>query len=85
MSVYTIILDTPNDAAWQAIRENWPGRNYVHNDRVAFVAPEDIVLTSDIAQKVGIYEGDAWGIVVEIEHYAGYADRALIEWLHKFS
>ena len=52
----------------------------------ALVNPEETTLTRDISQTVGITEGkNASGLVVELGHYHGFSDRALVEWLDKFS
>lgn len=86
MSTYIIILDAPSEEAWQAVRDHWRHRHYIMNDYAALVTPEETTLTKDISQTVGITEGkNASGLVVELGHYHGFSDRALVEWLDKFS
>ena len=52
-------------------------------DQIAFISASEFTLTKSVAEKVGIIEGDAWGLVIELKHYSGYADRTLVEWLDK--
>ena len=54
MSTFAVYLDQPDPGAWEALRQNWPERHFILDERVAFVAPEGIVLTSDVARTVGV-------------------------------
>ena len=85
MSISAIILHEPNEAVWQAVRNTWlGGRHYILTDRVAFVAPEGITLTQDIANRIGM-SGNVLGIVIEFDKYSGFNHSGLWEWLDKVS
>ena len=85
MSISAIILNESNEAVWRAVRDRWPdGRHYILTDRVAFVAPEGITLTQDVADHVGM-SGDVLGIVIEFDKYHGFNHSGLWEWLDKVS
>lgn len=67
MSVYAVSLNQPDEAAWKALRDAWPGRHFILTDRMAFVAPEGITTTAQIAEAVGIGgESDLLGLVLEV-------------------
>ena len=88
MSIYVIFLERPNVAAWNQVRHMWPNRHHIVHETVALVAPEEVTLTREIAVAVGIASESttgATGLVVEFAHHYGFADRALVEWLDKFS
>ena len=86
MAIFIIILDDPSETAWQAVRKHWPnGSHHLHSDQVAFISATKLTLTKSVAEKLGIIKGDAWGLVIELKHYSGYADRTLVEWLDKSS
>ena len=83
MSTFAIYLNAPNEAAWSAVRQAWPGRHFILDDRLAFVAPTDDTLTSDIAAHVGMDAGGPHGVVAEITSYFGYNRPDLWEWMQK--
>ena len=85
MSTFAVYLHQPDAGAWEAIRQNWPNRHFILDERVAFVAPEGIVLTSDVAKTVGVAtDADSrLGIVLEISAYFGFDRNDLWEWLSK--
>ena len=84
MSIYLIALNEPNAAAWTAVRDKWPARHYILTDHMAFVAPEGIVLTQEIADALGINsERRISGFVVELNNYSGLSRAALKEWIGK--
>lgn len=85
MRVFAIYLNNPKEDAWRALRERWPGRNYILDDRLAFVAPKDeIVLTSQIAAAMGMVPGlETWGVVMELSAFNGFNQNDLWEWLDK--
>ena len=62
----------------------WPDRYFILDDRLAFIAPEGITLTSDTAETVGVKsEEDLLGVVVEFSSYSGFNRSDLWEWLSK--
>ena len=84
MGTYAIFLNQPSQHAWDAIRMKWPDRHFILDDRLAFIAPEGIILTSDIAETVGVKsEEDLLGVVVEFSSYSGFNRSDLWEWLSK--
>lgn len=84
MSTYAVFLNAPNQSAWDAIRAEWPGRHFILDDRLAFVAPEGISTTADIANAVGINpETGRQGIVLEHSVHTGFNRNDLWEWLGK--
>lgn len=85
MNINAIILNEPNEAVWQAVCDTWPDdRHYILTDQVAFIAPEGITLTEDIAHHVGM-SGDVLGIVIEYDKYHGFNHSGLWKWLDKVS
>ena len=86
MNIYMIVLDEPNDSAWQNIQEFWPEDHFIHTERVAFIADNNLMmLTSDISTKVGIGEVTFNGIAVNTTSYYGHSSMRLWEWLAKAS
>ena len=84
MSIYGIVLDEPSEDAWAALADKWPGRHFILDERLAFVAPEGISLTSDPAKVVGMHpDGKVWGVVLEVATYTGFNRRELWEWFSK--
>ena len=87
MSIYLVALNQPDKDAWERLKTEWPKpRHYLLTDRLAFVAPEEILLTEDITDTVGMNdEHDVTGFVVEIEYGTinGWNRQALWEWLRK--
>ena len=81
MSIYAILLNEPNEAAWEKVREKWAA-HHVLDDRLAFVSAEN-AMTADVARDVGIGSGGALGIVVQMDFYAGHTTGDFIEWLSK--
>lgn len=87
MSIYAIILNKPSELAWERIKSNWPKhRHYFLTNRIAFIAPDEIIITTDIASTVGMNRDDkVQGIVIEATNRGGWNDKSLIEWFEKVS
>lgn len=84
MAVYLISLNKPDENAWVKVRDIWPKRHHILTDHMAFVAPEGVTLTQEIADSVGMdSEGGVSGIVVELDNYGGLNQSALVEWIAK--
>ena len=84
MAIFVIVLDAPSTTAWEAVKECWPDRHFMHSDRVAYIVDAEWMLTRTVAEKIGICDGGlVWGLVIEVKHYSGTADRTLVEWLSK--
>ena len=84
MTIYAIFLNKPDDQAWQALAETWPDRHFVLTENLAFVAPEGITLTGQIAETVGIGgEREVLGIVFDWNAHNGFNRGDLWEWLRK--
>ncbi len=81
MSLYAIMLDRPNAAAWKAIPQHWP-IHLLADDRLALISAENAV-TAKIAEQVGIGPDGAAGIVVQMNYYAGHTNSAVAEWVAK--
>ena len=84
MSVYAIILNEPDEGAWERVSNEWP-KHYFLNDSVAFVAPDDPVsLAGEIGEKVGMNaDHSVVGIVIEVGSNNGYNYQTLWEWMGK--
>ena len=87
MSIYLVALNQPDEGAWERLKAEWPkSRRYILTDRLAFVAPEEMSLTEDIGEIVGMNaEFDVTGFVAEIQYGTinGWNRQALWEWLSK--
>ena len=87
MSIYLVALNQPDERAWGRLKAKWPeSRSYILTDRLAFVAPEEIMLTEDIGEIVGMnLEHDVTGFVAEIQYDTinGWNRQAVWEWLRK--
>jgi len=86
MTVYAVFLNDADETARQALQEKWPhGRHFILTDHMAFVAPEGITTTAQIAQAVGIGSGEreVLGIVFEWAAHNGFNRSDLWEWLRK--
>ncbi len=84
MSIYAVFLNEPNEEAWKSVKEKWPGRHFILTGNLAFVAPEGITTTSDIAGIVGIGgESELLGIVFDWAAHNGFNRGDLWEWLGK--
>lgn len=87
MTVYAVFLNEPDEDAWAAVREGWPrGRNFILTDNLAFVAPEEgiVTTTGEIAEKVGIRgEQERLGIVFEWNTHTGFNRSDLWEWFRQ--
>ncbi len=81
MSFYVIILDTPNEAAWETIQEHWPD-HLISDSRLAFISAENAV-TAKIADQIGINADGAHGIVIQMDFYGGYTSSSIVEWISK--
>ena len=87
MTVYAIVLNDPNEYAWEQVRETWPDhQHYILTDRIAFVVTEGVTLTTDIASTVGMNkEHQVTGFILDADSRAGWNDRGFVEWLRKVS
>ena len=84
MSVYGVFLNEPDREAWQTLETTWPDRHFILNGNLAFVAPEGIITTKQIAENVGLgSERGVRGIVFEWVAHNGYNSGELWEWLRK--
>ena len=84
MSIYIITMNEPNETTWETVKSEWPDRYHILTEHIAFVAPKDMTLTSDIANKLGMNGEDGiLGIVVEMQNRAGYNTNSLSEWMEK--
>lgn len=84
MSVFAIVLNDPDERAWDSLRKQWPDRHLVVTDRLAFVAPETLTLTQDVADTLGLnQERKVLGIVIEMANRSGFNKSFLTEWLEK--
>ena len=81
MSIYAIILNSPDESVWQNIKDNWEF-HHVLDDRLAFVRAEN-ALTADIAKQVGISEEGASGVVIQMDYFSGHTKASLVEWVSK--
>ena len=86
MDTYVIYLNDKSDEAWNRVKKKWR-HNHILDDRLAFVAPEDVTTTADIAEAVGMRVGEddegLRGVVISMGAYNGFNDRDLWEWLDK--
>ena len=86
MTIYAIVLNEPNEAAWRQVKSEWPDRHYIVTDHLAFVASEEVILTEGIAEALGMDdEGNVTGVVIEAASYSGFNKPGLWEWARKFS
>ena len=86
MTIYAIVLNEPDDTAWERVKSQWPHHHYIVADCLAFLAPEGPILTEEIAETVGMNDDDAiTGVVIEVASYNGFNKPGLWEWARKFS
>ena len=84
MTIYAVFLNKADAPAWQALEEAWPRRHFILNEHMAFVAPEGITTTAEIAEAVGIgEERGVLGIVFDWSAHYGFNHSDLWEWLGK--
>lgn len=84
MTVYAVFLNKADEPTWRTLAETWPGRHYILNEHMAFVAPEGITTTAEIAAALGIgKERDVLGIVFDWSAHSGFNRSDLWEWLGK--
>ena len=81
MSIYAIYLNGSDENSWKLVREKWPERHFILDDRLAFVAPTETTTTQDIAENVAL--DDKGGLVFNWSAYGGFNSRKLWEWLAK--
>lgn len=81
MSFYAIILNRPDEDAWETVRSSWD-LHFILDDRLAFILAEN-VLTADIAKKVGISSDGVSGIVIQMDYFSGHTSGSLVEWISK--
>ena len=83
MSIYAIVLQVPDETAWDKVRETWPDRHYIWHDYTAFIAPVGITTSTQLAGTLG-FNGDEkrTGVVIEVTpSHHGYVQANLVEWL----
>ena len=81
-----IALNKPDAGAWERLKSHWPKRHYILTDRLAFIAPEELTITEEVSDAVGVNsEHEVTGVVVEIQYETinGWNRKALWEWLSK--
>lgn len=87
MTVYLVVLEHPDKKAWQRLKDEWPKpRHYILTEQIAFVAPEQSVLTEDVGDIVGMNEAhEVSGVVTEVMYTTinGWALQSVWEWLRK--
>ena len=84
MSTYAVYLDEPNEGVWDTVKAKWPGRHYILDDRMAFVAPAGITTSAQVSEAVGICEDQQLlGVVIDCSRYSGFNRHDLWEWLDK--
>ena len=59
-------------------------RMYIVTNHLAVVSPDKTVLTDNVSDMFGL-DKDNTGLVIEIENYSGFNQKALWEWMEKFS
>ena len=85
MSIYMIVLDEPDKFTLDSVRKKWPRNHFVVDDRVAFIAPDEPVLTKEIQERIEMGgERRIGGIVAKIGASSGYWDPSLWEWMEQF-
>ena len=80
MTLYAIILPSPDEKVWEKIRDLWKDHHFL-DDRTAFIRADN-TLTRDIAEQIGLAHENS-GIVVQADYYAGMADSSFVEWLDR--
>lgn len=84
MSVYAVVLNSPDETTMELVKSKWNSRAYVLTDHLAFISPEETTLTDDISNTLDIGK-DKPGVVIEIYNYSGFNRKSLWEWMEKFS
>ena len=86
MTTYMIVIDDPDPDLWKTVQDEWPDRHLLLTERLAFIAPEDLTLTRDVADKMGFNSTDrVMGLIVQMDHRAGFHESRFIEWLEKIA
>ena len=85
MSIYFVSLTDPNEEVWKKIKDRWPDRHFILDERRAFVALPGLSVVNDVREPLGIdTDGRVSGLVAEIDSAInGYARKSLWEWLRK--
>ena len=84
MSVFLVALNEPDVETWERLKDRWPGRHFIVTDRMAFLAPEGITVTQEIADALGMNaEHQVLGLVIELGNYAGRGPASVVEWISK--
>ena len=73
MAVFALILNEPSEAAWSKLKNVYKEPCYyrILTDRIAFLSCDDITVTQDIANSLGMDESDgcigasflSWGTI----------------------
>jgi hypothetical protein len=80
---FAVVLDSPNEQAWNNVRDLWPESHFIHTDRIAYLRLPTSTLTSSISSQVGMNrERKVRGVVLRVDSYYGWNDRGLWEWLN---
>lgn len=85
MSIYLVALNEDTQDGWRVLKQQWPGRFYILNDHLAFVAPQDVNEADRIATILGMSDQkQVAGFVLELSgEFQGYNDNALWDWIDK--
>ena len=88
--IYIIVMVDPIRDEWASLKEKYPDRHRVVNDRMAFVAPNGISTTVDILNMIRMSNMDSDKkhescIVIDLTHtaYTGWLDAGYWEWIDK--
>ena len=83
-TLYLVVLRQPNPDIWKRIKEEWPEHHFILDTRSAYIALESVLLTDDLAEKIGMNEKEkVAGVVVEIAEINGWISKKLWEWIRK--
>jgi len=85
MAIFAVVLNEPNEELMARVKEAFAEpAHFQLADHLAFVRSP--LVSAQVAEKIGLQEGgnqigDATGVVLRVENYAGWNSRALWEWL----
>ena len=87
--IYLVALKDPDPEKWEVVRRNFnKGRNYIIDDKVAFIAPEQPTSTGEISHRLGLTsEGGGTGFVLFVGApvlMAGRHNSDLWEWVRYY-
>ena len=88
--VFIIVMVDPIQDEWASIKEKYPDRHRIVNDRIALVSPNGISTTSDILDVIRLSNMDndkkhESCIVIDLTHtaYTGWLNTGYWEWIDK--